>query len=46
MQGISGPMQQEWEFVLVENLIPEDHLVWKLHAILDLDFIHEETRKM
>jgi transposase len=46
MQGISGPMQQEWEFVLVENLIPEDHLVRKLHAILDLDFIHEETRKM
>lgn len=39
-------MQQEWEFVLIENLVPEDHPVRKLHAILDLDFIYEETRKL
>lgn len=46
MQGISGPMQQEWEFVLIENLVPEDHPVRKLHAMLNLDFIYEETRKL
>lgn len=46
MQGISGPMQISWEFVLIEDLVPEDHLVRKLNALLDLSFIYEETREL
>lgn len=46
MQGMSGPMQQCWEFVLVEDLVPKDHLVRKLEAALDLSFVYGETRTL
>lgn len=39
-------MQQEWEFVLLENLVPQNHLVRKLEAMLDLSFVREETRSL
>ena len=46
MQGISGPVQLGWEFVLIEDLVPRDHLVRKLEAALDLSFVYEETRAL
>jgi transposase len=46
MQGISGPMQLSWELVLLEDLVPQDHLVRKLLAVLNLDFIYEETQAL
>jgi len=46
MQGISGPMQLGWEFVLIEDLVPREHLVRKLEAALDLSFVYEETKAL
>lgn len=42
----NGQVQQEIESVLIEELVPEDHLVRKIAAILDTDFIRRETARL
>jgi transposase len=46
MQGITGPMQLSLCTYTIEELVPEDHLVRKLAAVLDLSFVREATRKL
>lgn len=38
-------MQSQYEMVLLEDLVPQDHLLRKIQAILDTDFIRERTRE-
>ena len=46
MQGISKPQQLCWHTYTIEDLVPEDHIVRKLAAVLDLSFVREATRKL
>lgn len=39
-------MQLSWEFVLLENLVPQDHIVRKLKTMLNLSFVREKTRSL
>src|SRR5947209_6390237 len=36
--------QQEMELVAIESLVPFDHLLRKIHAAIELDFIRERVR--
>ena len=36
-------MQLKYHMVTIEDLVPEDHLLRKIEAALDLSFVHEET---
>ncbi|HEY8346565.1 MAG TPA: IS5/IS1182 family transposase, partial [Symbiobacteriaceae bacterium] len=38
-------VQSQYEMVLLEDLVPQDHLLRKIQAILDTDFIRERTRE-
>jgi transposase len=38
--------QQEMELVTIESLVPGDHLLRKIHASIDLDFIRERVRHL
>lgn len=38
-------VQAEYEMVLLEDLVPQDHLLLKVQAILDSDFIRERTKE-
>ncbi len=38
--------QQELETVFIDQLVPEDHLLRKIAAILDTEFIREETAQL
>lgn len=42
----TGHVQQELETVLIDRLVPDDHLVRKIAGILDTGFIREETAKL
>lgn len=46
MQGVSKPQQLCWHTYTIEELVPEDHIVRKLAAALDLSFVREATRKL
>ncbi len=46
MQGKSGPMQLSLCTYTIEDLVPQDHIVRKLEAALDLSFIYGETREL
>ena len=37
---------QEMELVTIESLVPEDHLLRKVQAAIDLDFIRERVRHL
>jgi transposase len=37
-------VQPSYEVVLLEDLVPQDHLLRKIQAILDTEFIREKTR--
>lgn len=41
-----GEVQQELELVYIDQLVPEDHLLRKIAAILDTQFIRRETAKL
>jgi transposase len=44
---LRGPhVQQELETVFIEQLVPEDHLLRKIAAVLDTSLIREETAKL
>ncbi len=36
--------QSEFEFVSIEELVPEDHLLRKINRHIDFSFIHEKVR--
>lgn len=38
-----GPLQTELEMVSVESLVPQDHLLRKIEAVIDFSFIHERV---
>lgn len=38
-----GPQQTELELVSVESLVPQDHLLRKIEAVLDFSFIHDRV---
>lgn len=40
-----GHAQRKYELVLIEDLVPQDHLLRKIQAILDTDFIRERTAR-
>jgi transposase len=40
-----GDVQSKYEMVLLEDLVPQDHLLRKIQAILDTDFIRERTAR-
>ena len=37
----SGSRQNEYEIVLLEDLVPQDHLLRKIDAAVDFSFIHD-----
>ena len=39
-------MQLKLHMVTIEDLVPQDHFLRKLVAMLDLSFVYEETRKL
>ena len=39
-------MQLKFHIVTIEDLVPEEHYVRKLEQVLDLSFVHEETRHL
>ena len=40
------PIQPEFEFVCLEQLIPQDHLLRKINAVLDFEFIRKEVKHL
>ncbi len=40
------PRQSEFEFVCLEQLIPQDHLLRKIDGIIDFGFIREEVKHL
>lgn len=38
--------QQEYEFVLIENLVPQDHILRTIDKYIDFSFIHELTKDL
>ena len=40
------PKQPEFEFVCLEQLIPQDHLLRKIGAVLDFEFIRDEVKHL
>lgn len=42
-QKIEGK-QQEWEFVCIEELVPQDHLLRKIDKYIDFSFIYEKVK--
>ena len=40
------PKQPEFEFVCLEQLIPQDHLLRKINAVLDFEFIRDEVKHL
>ena len=40
------PKQPEFEFVCLEQLIPQDHLLRKIDAVLDFEFIRDEVKHL
>lgn len=38
-----GPQQTELEMVSVESLVPQDHLLRKIEAVIDFSFIHDRV---
>lgn len=38
-----GPQQTELEMVSLESLVPQDHLLRKIEAVIDFSFIHERV---
>ncbi|HWI62610.1 MAG TPA: IS1182 family transposase [Symbiobacteriaceae bacterium] len=46
MLRTSTTYQQEVETVIIEQLVPEDHLLRKIAGILDTEFIRKETAKL
>lgn len=36
-------MQIKYHLITIENLVPAEHFLRKLEAVLDLSFAHEET---
>jgi transposase len=36
--------QQEWEFVCIEELVPQDHLLRKINQYIDFSFISEKVK--
>ncbi len=46
MQGISKPQQLCWHTYTIEELVPQEHFLRKLAAVLDLSFVREATRKL
>ena len=40
------PKQSEFEFVCLEQLIPQDHLLRKIDAVLDFEFIRDEVKHL
>ncbi len=41
-----GPTQHELEMVMLEELVPSDHLLRRLDAVVDFAFIREEVRHL
>lgn len=41
-----GPTQHELEMVTLEELVPSDHLLRRIDAIIDFSFIRDETRHL
>jgi len=39
-------MQLKQHRVTMEDLMPQEHFLWKLESALDLSFVYEETRKL
>jgi len=39
-------MQLQWHMITIEDLVPPDHFLRKLDALLDLSFVCEETREL
>lgn len=44
MFTVTNGRQQKYEFVLLENLVPEDHLLRKIDKVIDFSFINELCR--
>lgn len=38
-----GPLQTELEMVTLDGLVPEDHLLRKIDAVIDFSFIHDRV---
>ena len=36
-------MQLKYHMITIEDLVPKDHLLRKVEAMLDLSFVYEET---
>ena len=41
LQKRASSSQKEYEIVLLEELVPEDHLLRKIDAAVDFGFIHD-----
>jgi transposase len=39
-------IQQQYEFVLIDNLVPEDHILRKIDKYIDFSFIRELTKDL
>ena len=39
-------MQLKYHMVTIEDLVPENHFLRKLEAVLDLTFVYEETAQL
>ena len=44
MFTVKNGRQEKYEFVLIENLVPEDHLLRKINKVIDFSFINELCR--
>jgi transposase len=40
------PYQTEWEWVTIESLVPQDHLLRKIDQFVDFSFIHRRVRHL
>ena len=46
LQGRKTASQREYEIVLLEELVPEDHLLRKIDAAVDFGFIHDMCKDL
>ncbi len=42
----SGPAQLKYEFVCIERLVPQDHLLRKITKYIDFRFIHDKVKDL
>ena len=46
MLNKSGPKQSQMEMVVLEELVPQDHLLRKIRKTIDFSFIYEKTKNL